>query len=297
MTTAADLVEETRRHLYSGQMEEVNRVSGAVGAADTSITLKYALGSIARGSIIAIDLEEIMVWETSGQVATVVQRGVNGSTAATHSDLSLVTVRPRFSSFRILKEINNDLKDLCSPIHGLWAIQTVILTYNAAVRGYDLTGVTSNMLGIAEVRYDTPGPDKAWPLITSFSIDRAMPTAVTDFPSGTAIVLNQAAYPGRRIRVAYKTTFSSFTTLADDTLAVAGLSSFMEDLPPLGAAIRLVASRDVKRTFMESQGEPRRAEEVPSGSITQITRGLVALRDQRILAEATRLIAQYPWMN
>jgi hypothetical protein len=275
-------------------MEEANRLSGAILSTDLSITLKYPLGSVARNTIIAIDLEEIRVWETSGQVATVVERGVNGTVAAAHADLAVVSVRPKFSNFRILKEINNDLKDLSSPSNGLYQIQTVTLTYNAAIRGYDLAGVANTFLGILEVRYDTPGPDKGWPHLTEYVLMRNMP--VSAFASGNALLLNEPAFPGRSIQVRYKGVFSPFTSLTDDITAVAGLTDSMADLPPMGAAIRLVAPREVKRTFIETQGEPRRSEEVQAGSITNATRSLMQLRQSRINDEAARLVMLYAYV-
>lgn len=292
-TLASDLINETKRYLYSGYAEEMNRVSGAMGSGDTSMTLKYPLGGIARGVTIAIDLEEIRVWDTSGQTASVIERGINGTTAAAHSDLAAVTVKPKFSDFRILKAINNDLKDLSTPANGLYQVQTITLTFNSAIRGYDLTSIASNFLGILEVRYDTPGPDKNWPIIDSYSVMRNMPASA--FASGSAIVLNKGGSPGRSIQVRYKGAFNALTNLSDDVQTTTGLLDSMNDLPPLGAAIRLVSPRDIKRTFNESQGEPRRQEEVPPGSGGQSLRALMMLRSQRIQDEAARLTSLYPW--
>src|SRR6476661_4633187 len=106
MTTALDLIEETRRHLFSGQQEEMNRLSGSIDDAVTSVTFKYDLGGISKNAIISVDLEEMLVWEVAGRVATVVQRGVNGTTAAAHSDLATVVVKPKFSKFRVLSALN-----------------------------------------------------------------------------------------------------------------------------------------------------------------------------------------------
>ena len=295
MTTAADLINETRNHLYSGQMEEMNRLNGAITNNATSIAFKYPVGGISKGALIAIDLEEIRVWEVSGQSATVVERGVNGSTPQAHNDLTAVVVRPKFSDFRILREINNDLRDLSSPLNGLFAIKTVTLTYNAVIQGYDMTGVSSTFMGILDVRYDTPGPDKAWPVMTRWDIMRNMPTSA--FTSGSAVVLKQNAYPGRSIRVAYRDVFGQFSSVTDDAQSVAFLPDTMVDLPPMGAAIRLVTPRDVKRTFVEAQGEPRRAEEVPAGSINNTLRPLQMLRQQRIMAEQARLIDAFSYVE
>lgn len=292
-TLASDLIAETKRHLFSGQNEELNRLDGSITAGATSILFKYDVGGIQRGATISIDLEEIQVWEVSGKTATVVQRGVNGSTAASHSDLASVAVKPKFSDFRILTAINHDLRDLSAPDNGLYQIKTVELTYNSAVQGYDLTSVASDLIGILEVRFDLVGPEKTFPKIDKFALLRNMNT--TNFASGSALVLYQSAYPGRAIRVRYKGTFTPMTATTDNAVTAAGLTDTMVDLPPLGAAIRLVAPRDVKRAFSETQGEPRRADEVRVGDGATSMRGMMLLRSQRINAERARLDSFYPY--
>jgi hypothetical protein len=62
----------------------------------------------------------------------------------------------------------------------------------------------------------------------------------------------------------------------------------------LGAQIRVMAGREVKRNFTESQGDTRRAEEVPAGAVGGSILNLQRLRRDRIQAEAARLNRQYP---
>ena len=65
-------------------------------------------------------------------------------------------------------------------------------------------------------------------------------------------------------------------------------------LEGVGAQIRLMAGREVKRNFTESQGDTRRAEEVPAGAVGNSITNLLRLRRDRIQAEAARLARQYP---
>lgn len=295
MTTLNDIIEETRNHLYSGALQEQNRLSGAIGSGDTSISLHYALGSLQmRGAIISIDLELIRVWEFSGTTITFCDRGVNGSTAAAHADGSQVEVLPRFPKFRVKQAINEDLDDLCSPFNGLFAVPlgTVDLTYNPSVRGYDFAGVTpANVLGIQEIRYKTPGPIRNWPQITKFHTTRDM--ASTEFASTMAIIVAEGAYPGLAMHVRYRQRFTPFVNLTDDAQTVAQLPVFANDLPSLGAAMRLMAPREIKRNFDEAQPDPKVQEDVPPGSILKSYGGIQLLRQQRIAACAAQLAQQY----
>lgn len=293
-TTAQDLVEEAKRHLFSGAEEQVNRVSGAVLSTDTSILFQYTVTGMVQGTILAIGLEEVRVWATDGNLtATTVERGVNGSTAAAHSNNDLVRVRPKFSDFRVLRAINEELADLGSPANGLFQVVSVDVTYNPAVRGYDLTGAT-DVIRILEARYKTPGPLKQYPLVKGYALERNMPTS--DFPSGFAFRMDSGAFPGLGVHVRYAAKFGQLVNATDDVQAVAGLPASANDLPPIGAAIRLTFPREVKRNFTEAQSDPRKYEEVPPGSVAKSVAGLSQLRTARIQAEAARLLSDWPVM-
>lgn len=291
MTTANDLVEETLAHLFSGQSPIGNRLSGDITSAATTFSCTYPLDSITRGAIVSIGLEDIRIWDTAGLAVTSCERGVNGTTGAAHTSGDYVEVRPKFSRFRVLRAINEDLLDLTSPSNGLFQVKTVDITYNPAIQGYDLAGVT-NVVNLLELRWKQPGPSKSWPLITKYALVRNM--ATTEFASGMAVFLYEPAYPGLSIRVRYSADFSALAALTDDVQSVTGLPTSANDLPPIGAAIRLVAPREINRNFTENQYDPHRLEEIPPGAVLNSTRGLQLLRQQRILAEQSRLASDWP---
>lgn len=298
MTLASDLVESARRHLFTGQPEAMNKLSASVTAGATVLAFTYELRGIQAGTIISVDLEEIYVWAVDATAKTVTDcaRAFNGTLAATHAAAAPVTVAPKFSNFRVLEAVNHDLRDLSSPTNGLFQIKTVDVTFNPTRYGYDMTGVT-DLIAVADVRYRTPGPERTWPRITAWTLERNMPSTGTygDFPSGFALMIYEAAYPGLPLRVRYKAPFASLGALSDDVGAVSGLPDSAVDIPPIGAAVRLAAGREIRRNFDEGQGEPRRAEEVPAQANVAATRDLQRLRRDRIQAEAARLGRHYPW--
>lgn len=284
---ASDLVEATRRYLYSGYNDEMNRLSGAVDATTATINLGFDPIGVVRGTVVAVDLEEMYVWSINQRQLTV-QRAINGSVGATHADASVVYVKPKFSPFRILVELNNELRDLSSPDNGLFRILTADITYNPVNSGYDLPG---DIISIHEVRY-AEYIGKSYPKLGTYEFVRNMPTG--DFGSGSALLLKESATPGRIVHVKYRSPFGILTGLTSDVVVDSGLPSTATDIPPMGAALRLAVPREIKRNFTEAQPEPRRAEEVPPGAVAASPRGLAALRLQRIRAEAARLAAQYP---
>jgi hypothetical protein len=276
----------------NGFVENRNKLSQAYAAGDTTLVFSYPIDGIRPGARLSIGTNTFYVWAISGQTATV-SGGDDGSTDIAASAGALVRVSPRFTDDEIWKMLTSDLADLSSPSSGLFGIGTVDLTYNAIVNGYDLTSIAQDMISIYEVKYLTPGPQLDNPRIhtTGWRLNRNANTS--QFPSGMSLQLFEPAYPGYNVRVVYRKYFSMPTTAAANVNA-SGLLPSAQDLPPIGAAIRLMAGREIKRNFTESQGDTRRATEVPPGAIMQSSRNLQILRQQRITAESARLDALYP---
>jgi hypothetical protein len=292
MTTLFDLVAETKRHLLSFQREPMNKLAAAVTPTATTLTVTYDGSAIREGAYLQIGLELVYVWsfEAANKTATV-ERAQLGSTAAAHAADAVVTVNPKFPDFAIVAALNDDLLDLSSPINGLYAVRETTLTATASSWGYDLSGVTE-ILEIVDIRTQNTGRARDWTPVTNYELVRAVST--TDFPSGFALFLHEGVQPGRPIRVQYKAPFIPLVSLTDDVEAVSGLSGSAHDIPPMGAAVRMTAPREIKRNFTEAQGDPRRAEEVPPGAVAGSMRSVAALRQGRIVAEAARLAQRYP---
>lgn len=289
MTLASDLVAETRRQLDSGSRPEMNRLTTTMNTSVTSVVVDFALGSIVAGAYISIDLEIMYVWSSTGSTATV-QRNMLGTVAAAHTTGAIVYVNPRWTDFGILTAINEELASLSSPANGLYQMKTVDITYNPARAGYDLTSVT-DLIDVYDVRTDTYGPAKDWPRLGRYTLARNQSTG--DFASGLALQLYEGGYPGKTIRIQYKAPFVAFAALTTN-LTTTGLPASAADIPPIGALVRLVAPREIKRSVTDSQPESRTATEVPPGTSRSTAAGLLQLRQLRVREEAARLAQAYP---
>ena len=292
MTTVNDWVTTTRSTLMSGYVENRNKLSVAYTKGGTSLTFSYPPDGIRPGARLSIGTNTFYVWTVSGQQATV-SAAEDGSTDQDAAVGSLVRVSPRFTDDEIVKALGADLNDLSSPANGLFGIGTVDLTYNAILNGYDLGPTASDLISIYEVKYLTPGPQMDNPRIhtTGWRLNRN--AISSQFPSGISLQLFEPAYPGYNVRVVYRSNFTMPTTLYANVSAT-GLLPSAYDIPPLGASIRLMAGREIKRDFTESQGDTRRAGEVPAGAVAASSRNLQILRQQRITSEAAKLEAIYP---
>lgn len=288
--TVSDLINRTRMYLLGNTREELNKLVGPYTAGGATLTFAYPMLSITAGADVQIDQEVFRVIGVSGQIATVIG-GQLGSVAAHHDDGSVVTVNPRFYEHSILNDLNNTLSDLDGA--GLYQEVALNVTFNPVVSGYDLTGSTT-VLDVLEVRYQQVGPTRRFPLIRQWSLMRDMDTSV--FPSGNALVIDHPGFPGLPLRVRYSAPFTQITSVTDDIDTI-GLGYTAQDLPPMGAAIRQMMGRDIKRSFLEAQPDTRRAQEVPPGVSQGAIRTLQQHYQMGVDNERMRQLQRFPYRN
>jgi len=289
MSTASALLDRVNRQLLSGTIEERNKLATTVDSDDTSFVMTYDLSGLRAGTVFEIDSELVYVWEaTSGNKTLTVERGYMGTTAAAHTSGALVTLNPRFPKAQMLEALNQDIDDLSSPLNGLYRIVTTIIDYNGSDRQTDLTGATS-VLDLIDVRLRYLDSD--YPVIRMTRLQRDLPTA--DFPSGFAIVFDESVMAGS-LRVRYKAPFTRVSAIGDSLQSVANVPTTMEDILELGVMSRMLSVREVKRNFIESQGDTRRSDEVGAGAMRDSFSNILRLRRDRIIAEAAKLARQYP---
>ena len=289
MSTASALLDRVNRQLLSGTIEERNKLAATVDSDDTSFVMSYDLAGLRAGTVFEIDSELVYVWEAvSGSKTLTVERGYMGTTAASHTVGAVVTLNPRFPKAQMLEALNQDIDDLSSPLNGLFRVVSTSIDYNGSDRQTDLTGATS-VIDLIDVRLRYLDSD--YPVIRATRLQRDLPTA--DFPSGFAIVFDESVMAGS-LRVRYKAPFSRVSALTDSLQSVANVSTTMEDILELGVMSRVLSVREVKRNFIESQGDTRRSDEVGAGAMRDSFSNILRLRRDRIIAEAAKLARQYP---
>lgn len=289
MSTVNSLLDRVQRGLLSGVVEERNKLASSVNSTDTSFVMTYELNGLRPGTIFEVGTELVYIWQaTTGTKTLTVERGYMGTTPASHSSGALVTLNPRFPRSQMFDAFQQDVDDLSSPMHGLFRVVSVNIPYNGSDRQIDLTGAT-NVIDLLDVRLRYLSDD--FPVLRNVRLQRDLPTA--DFPSGFALVFDEGTIAGT-LRVRYKTPFTRATDLTSDVQTVCGVPVGMEDILEMGVAARLLSTREVKRNFIEAQGDTRRAEEVQSGAMQGSHQNMLRMRRDRIIAEAAKLARQYP---
>ena len=295
--TAQTWIDETKNLLLTDYVEEHDVLATSVNDSATTLNFTYDTAGIVEGSLIEIGTELMYVFSVNAtNNDATVKRGFRGTTAAAHSSGDLITVNPKFPAQLVLDAINDELADLSSPQNNLYQMKTVEFTYNISQDGYNLTGVTDDILTEYQVTYTDDGSENTEPVLPAWTLRRDRNTG--SFASGYALILHDDANSGQSVRVQYKTGFTALAATST-ALSTVGLHSSAYDLPTLGAALRLMSTRPLRREFIDEQGSSRRADEVPSGAVSASMRDLRALRETRVNAEAARLDQQYPtyWMR
>lgn len=289
MATGTAVINRTLRQLLSGTVEQRNKLSVALNATGTSVVTTYDLDGLRAGSVFEIDSELFYVWEANAGTKTLtVERGFNGTTAATHSAAAVITVNPRFPRAQVFEAVNDELADLSSPMHGLFQVKYFDLDYNGSDEIINLPPV-ADIIDLLGVHVRVKGDEYEW--VRKVRLIRDLPT--DDFSSGFGLRFLNGVRQGR-LRVVYKAPFSMLTSEGQSLTNIAGLPASCEDIVNMGVQIRMMAPREIKRNFTESQGDTRRADEVPAGAVAGSVAGLVRLRRDRITAEAAKLARQYP---
>lgn len=284
--TVLDIINDTRRLLLSGSVEERNQLAVSLTGFQTTLTFTHDMGAIDRGAKLSIDLEDMYVWSKSSQTAEVA-RAEFSSAYEDHAAGAMVYVNPKFSNFEIFDAMNRELAALSAPTNGLFRVEDYVLTYNPIISGYDFP---HSVLDIYQVRYTDPGPSQDWVISQDWEFTRH---AGDDFTSDNALFIRDA-YPHQNVVVKVKLPFSQLVTSMSTQISESGLPESCYDILALGAAWRLTSPREIRRNFNEVQGDTRRANEVPPGSQLGGSRELERRRQQRINEEAARLSQQYP---
>ena len=289
MSTAGALLDRVQRQLLSGVVEERNKLASGVDADDTSFVLSYDLGGFRAGIVFEVGAELIYVWEAvTGTKTLTVERGYAGTTPTSHSAGAVVTLNPRFTRAQLFDALNQDIDDLSSPVNGLFRVVSTDITYNGSDRQIDLTGAT-NIIDLIDVRVRYLADD--YPHIRGVRLERDLPTS--DFPSGFAIVFDDDCIAGS-LRVRYKAPFVRASSLSANIQTNCLIPESMEDILEMGVMLRLMSTREIKRNFIEAQGDTRRAAEVPPAATRDSVSNILRLRRDRILAEKAKLARQIP---
>jgi hypothetical protein len=286
MTTMADLVAEVRSMLSGSMGDELTTLSEPYIAGSGLLNFQYAKRAMSAGATLSVGLNTFYVLEVASQGAqAVVLPSYDGGPDADAPLGSIVRVKPRFTNWAIFRELSQEFATMSSPTSGIYSAQWFASPVDWSYGVYDLPDIYGDPIRLIRSRAQISGTTE-WQPINSAEWQpeqRAVKTA--DIPDGASLVEFTFAMP-----------FGAPASLEDE-LSDLGLPPEAEDIPTLGACVGLSLSGESRRAQPYAQGDTRRAEEVPIGASTSISREFSRAYRSRLNDEAARLLSVYGYYS
>jgi hypothetical protein len=249
--------------------------------------------SLSRG-LIEIDNEMILVkkYDRGSGTVTVMGglsgRGVEGTTATTHSVNAIITDDPRFPAARIREAILDTVQG-CYP--DLWVFGEFEFPWQAARYEYPLPAEAED---VYKVVANTIGPSGVWFPCTSWRFNAMAPITgqvkPTPTPTGKTIqVMRDFIVPGRNVRVSYIKKPGEMVLGTDPYATTTGFDDRTVDLITFGACYRLLPAYEAARLQQQGIEATERAPLVPAGAGSAAAKFFFGLYKQRLDEERTRL--------
>jgi len=249
---------------------------------DTTITLKYPKRNLGAGSVLCVGLNTLMAVNvgTDGQTIEVLTN-MDGGPAEAVPDNSLVIVRPQFTTWAIVRELQSEIDAMSSPDTGLYWPKNYSFTSIDRVNGtYPLPDPDPDTMvpfRLLRSEYRINGTD-TWQQFTEAQFQ----------PEGRVIRVFYDIPGAIEYRFTMATTFGQITSLADDLEAI-GVTNYVADIPILGAASTMAVGWEGRRTQPFAQGDSRRAGEVGVGSNINLARQFQVRQKEAVNGELARL--------
>lgn len=297
-TTLTDLINEVSINLagYTYQQDRATHLSSAVTtltSSSTSPTVLY-LGSTENLGKGIVEIDEELMWVDSfdrvANTATVSPygRGYLGTTAATHTVDTKVSISPTFPRYVIKKAINDTINAAGSSI---FAVNVTTFTFNAAQTTYDFDGL--NIQNILSISWQSVGPSLEWIPVRRWSWD-SKADATAFGAAAQTVTIGDYITPGRTVKVVYSTDPVPFTSNAQEFSTQTGLPASCKDVIVLGASYRLLTYLDPARAAQVSPQADETDSKRPYGASQTATKQLYALYTQRLNEETQRQQTAYP---
>jgi hypothetical protein len=289
-STLANLVDEVLLNLngYTMRQDRTTHLTADL----TSSGLSLSLGSVSNIGKGVVEIDDELIWvDTYDRVSSTATaapygRGYQGSTAASHTTNTKVTISPTFPKLSIKRAINDTIKATFPQLYGV-ARTTFSLTATQSTYA-----VPADVQTVLAVSWDTPGPTGEWMPVRDWRSDPQANT--TAYPTGQTISIYDRITPGRTVQVVYTKEPSSLTNNNDVFESVTGLPSSCKDVIVYGASYRLASFIDPGRLTFTSAEADQADSKIQYGSGSNAARFMLALYQQRLSEEAGKLRDQYP---
>lgn len=295
--TFDQLVSRVKQQLlgYTRDQASISNLTADMTSADTQFMVDPETATNLSKGLVEIDDELILLknYDRSTGTVTVTAgtngRGVEGTTPAAHTENSIVTDDPMYPRARV-KEAINDTINATYP--DLWVFGDTEFNYIAARYEYP---VPAEVEDVYKVTVNTIGPSAVWFPLSSWRFNPSASTTAgqvkpTPAPTGKTIqLMRDFIVPGRAVRVEYIKKPNTLVNGTDDFVTTTGYPERYIDLITYGACWRLLPAYESARLQQQAIEATERAPLVPTGAGSNASKYYMALYQQRLAEERTRL--------
>jgi hypothetical protein len=295
--TFNDLVDRVKQQLLGYTRDQASITYLTEPMLSTDLTFQVdtdTVTNLSRG-LVEIDDELLLIKKYDRATGTVTVmanlngRGVEGTTPASHADDSIVTDDPMYPKARIKEAINDTI---AATFPDLWVFGEYEFPNIAARYEYPIPVEVED---VYKVTVNTIGPSAVWFPLSSWRFNPSASTTAgqvkpSPTPTGKTIqIMRDFIVPGRNIRVEYIKRPSTLSAGTDDFATTTGYPDRYIDLITYGACWRLLPAYESARLQQSAIEATERAPLVPTGAGSNASKYYMALYQQRLAEERTRL--------
>lgn len=289
-STFANLVDEVLLNLngYTMRQDRTTHLTADL----TSSGLSLSLGNVSNIGKGIVEIDDELIWldsydrVSSTATAAPYGRGYQGTTAASHTQNTKVTISPTFPKLSVKRAINDTIRSVFPQLYGT-ARTTFSLTATQSTYALPADAET-----VVAASWDTPGPTGEWMPIRDWRQDATANT--TAYTTGQTISIYDRITPGRTVQVVYTKEPTPLTNNNDVFETVTGLPSSSKDVIVYGASYRLASFIDPGRLTFTSAEADQADSKIQYGSGSNAARFMLALYQQRLTEEAGKLRDKFP---
>lgn len=266
MSTVGQVVDRVYRDWLAPADDAPFMVPLAADVTATATTFSYTASGltpeeemgIAPGLLVDVGQEQVRIVTADHDANSfTVTRGVNGTTATTHTAGAELRIAPAYARRQVFDAVADNVVSLYPQ---LWHISTTTVTSASTY-----VEVPADVVSIVEARYLTGS--------------RYLPVTI-DFlpsfsPSATGKAIQFYGTPtGKTVYVTYRGRFDRPTAEATE-LSTLGVEPEWERIVAVGAAAQLIAGRELEPATLEFVTEALQTEGYPTGSSSRLRDSLL----------------------
>lgn len=287
MTTFNDLVNSVDMYLsgYGMRSNALTHLTQDVTSTATQLTVSSA-ESIGKG---VVEIGDELIWaDNADRQSGVLKippygRGFQGTTPASHTAGTMVSVNPIYTRKAIKSAINDTIRTC-----GISGVGYHVFTSTPATNTYALPNEVDDVLSVT---YKSVGPNGEWPAVKAWNFDAS--ANASDRNSTKTITIKSFIDPGAEVQVVYSFDPEELVNASDDFEATTGLDLQAQDVIVFGAAWRLLSFVPSSRLQYVTPESNVQAGSIDVSSGTNVVKYVYALYQQRLAEEKERFIRKY----